>query len=127
MFCLAGLFGRARLIFLLYNFIQMIFAIRHKVANGHYEFSRHSVDQSILRNISLGELVEAIENGTVIEAYPDDKYGPSCLILGFTKERRPIHVLCTSGVREIMKIITLYEPDEDLWIDFRQRRQANEG
>lgn len=105
----------------------MIDEIRRKVADGLYEFSRHAVDQSIQRNISVGELVEAIENGLIIEDYPADKYGPSCLILGFTNAGRPIHVQCTAGSREIMKIITLYEPDEDLWIDFRDRRQTNEG
>lgn len=105
----------------------MIDAIRRKVADGLYEFSKHAVDQSILRNISIGDLAESIENGTIIEDYPDDKYGPSCLILGFTNAGRPVHVQCTSGNREILKIITLYEPDQDLWIDFRKRRHANEG
>ena len=105
----------------------MIDAIRLKVAKGHYEFSKHAVDQSILRNISLGEFLESVENGTIIEDYPDDKYGPSCLILGFTNDGRPIHVQSTYAEREILKIITLYEPDENLWIDFRKRPQTNEG
>ncbi|MFN0278727.1 MAG: DUF4258 domain-containing protein [Pyrinomonadaceae bacterium] len=95
-----------------------------KVADGHYEFSKHAVDQSILRNISLVEFRESVENGIIIEDYPDDKYGPSCLILGFTKAGRPIHAQCTSGAREIVKVVTLYEPDENLWIDFRSRRRA---
>ncbi len=105
----------------------MIDAIRNKVANNLYEFSKHAVDQSILRSISLGEFVEAIENGTIIEDYPDDKYGPSCLILGLTNDGRAIHVQSTTANREILKIITLYEPDENLWIDFRRRRKASEG
>jgi hypothetical protein len=105
----------------------MIDAIRSKIADGLYEFSKHAVDQSILRSISLGEIVESIENGTVIEDYPEDKYGPSCLILGFTNAGRPLHLQCTSGEREIVKVITLYEPDENLWTDFRKRRWANEG
>lgn len=105
----------------------MVDAIRLKIAEGLYEFSKHAVDQSILRNISLGELVESIENGAIIEDYPEDKYGPSCLILGFTKAGRPIHAQCTLGERELVKVITLYEPDENLWIDFRKRREANEG
>ncbi len=113
--------------FLLYNSDKMIDAVRSKIENGLYEFSKHAVDQSILRNISIDELAESIENGTIIEDYPDDKYGPSCLILGFTNAGRPIHVQCTSGDREILKIITLYEPDENSWIDFRKRRQASEG
>ena len=105
----------------------MIDAIRFKIAKGLYEFSKHAVDQSILRQISLGEFLESVENGTIIEDYPDDKYGPSCLILGFTKTARPLHVQCTYADREILKIITLYKPDENLWIDFRKRRQTHEG
>jgi hypothetical protein len=105
----------------------MIDAIRAKVRTGLYEFSKHAVDQSILRNISLGELEEAIESGDIIEDYPDEKYGPSCLILGSTSDGRPIHIQCTYAAREMLKIITLYEPDEERWIDFRTRRPANEG
>ncbi len=112
---------------MLYNSSQMIDEIRRKVADGFYEFSKHAVDQTILRNISVGDLVDAIENGTIIEDYPEDKYGPSCLIMGFTAAGRPIHVQCTSGSREMIKMITLYEPDEHLWIDFRERRPPIEG
>jgi len=100
----------------------MIDEIRLKVANGLYEFSKHAVDQSILRNIALVEFLQSIESGSIIEDYPDDKYSPSCLIFGFTDSGRPLHIQCTTGSRDVIKIITLYEPDEDLWIDFRQRR-----
>ena len=105
----------------------MIDAIRSKVADDLFEFSRHAVDQSILRNISLDEFRESIANATVIEDYPNDKYGPSCLVFGFTKNGRPIHVQCSYASRERLKIITLYEPDENLWIDFRERRPTAEG
>jgi len=103
----------------------MIEAIRTKIADGHFEFSKHAVDQSILRAISLGELIEAVETGIVIEDYPEDKYGPSCLILGHTKAGRPLHIQCTHATRDFIKLITMYEPDDDLWIDFRTRRQLN--
>jgi len=33
-----------------------------------------------------------IAHGIIIENYPEDKYGPSCLIFGMTAERRPIHI-----------------------------------
>jgi hypothetical protein len=70
---------------LMYNSRQMIDAIRSKVADDLFEFSKHAVDQSILRNISLDEFRESIENAAVIEDYPNDKYDPSCLVLGLTK------------------------------------------
>ena len=105
----------------------MIDAIRSKVGDDLFEFSRHAVDQSILRNIPLDEFRESIANATVIEDYPNDKYGPSCLVFGLTKNGRPIHVQCSYASRKPLKIITLYEPDENLWIDFRERWPTAEG
>jgi len=55
----------------------MIESIRTKFADGHFEFSKHAVDQSIVRAISLVELIEAIETGIIIEDYTEDKYGLS--------------------------------------------------
>jgi hypothetical protein len=100
----------------------MIEQIRTKIQAGQYEFSRHAVDQSILREISVQELQDAIASGEIIEDYPRDKYGPSCLILGFTQNGRPLHVQCSYPSRPLIKIITLYEPDPAQWIDFRVRR-----
>jgi len=63
----------------------MLQEIKAKVAAGQYEYSKHAVDQSITRRISDKEVVQAISASTeIIEDYPDDKYGPSCLVLGFT-------------------------------------------
>ncbi len=98
----------------------MIEEIRAKVQAGQFEFSKHAVDQSILRRISVQELREAIATSEVIEDYSEDKYGPSCLVLGFTQAGRPLHIQYPS--RPLVKIITLYEPDPDKWIDFRVRR-----
>jgi len=100
--------------------------IREKVAKAHFEFSKHAVDQVILRGISVQEVREAIASGEVIEEYPDDKYGPSCLILGFTQAGRPLHAQCSYPSRPLIKVITLYQPDPALWIDFRTRRSKRE-
>ncbi|MGD1861620.1 MAG: DUF4258 domain-containing protein [Leptolyngbyaceae cyanobacterium] len=58
----------------------LIVEIRHKFAEEQFEFSKHAVDQSILRQVRVQEVREAIANGQVIKNYPEDKYGPSCLI-----------------------------------------------
>ena len=102
--------------------MELIQAIRDKVATGDFEFSQHAVDQSILRRISVQELREAIATGEVIEDYPTDKYGPSCLVFGLTIASRPLHVQCSYASRPLVKIITLYEPDPALWVEFKQRR-----
>ena len=99
--------------------------IRGKILRRQYELSKHAVDQSIIRRIAVVEAEEAIEgNCELIEDYPDDKYGPSCLILGFTKAGRPLHLQCSHPSRPLIKIITLYQPAPDLWVDFRIRKQG---
>ncbi len=54
--------------------------------------------------------------------YPQDKYGPSCLIFGKTAAGRPLHVQGSDPSRPIVKIITVYEPDPALWTDFKVRK-----
>lgn len=99
----------------------MIEQIRRKIALGQFEFSQHAVDQSIIRHISAQEVRDAIAEAEIIEDYPNDKYGPSCLLLGFTQAGRPLHIMCSYPSRLLVKIITLYEPNPRLWIDLRLR------
>ena len=100
----------------------MIDEIRRRVLRGDVEFSQHAVDQSIIRRISVRELREAITGGEIVEVYPDDKYGPSCLIFGMTRVGRPIHIQCSDPSRPIVKIVTVYEPNPAIWIEFKVRR-----
>ena len=102
--------------------MALIDEIRVKVGSGEFEYSQHAVDQTTLRRIAVQEIREAIANGEVIEDYPNDKYGPSCLVLGVTDAGRPIHVQCSHPSRPVIKIITAYQPDPDEWDDFKHRR-----
>ena len=103
--------------------MTLIQEIRIKIKRRQYEYSKHAVDQSIIRDISVAELEDAMAKKIeIIEDYPDDKYGPSCLIFCQTKSGRPLHIQCSYPSRPIVKIITLYEPDPELWIDFRVRK-----
>lgn len=95
--------------------------IQLKITLGQFEFSHHAVDQSITRDISVQEVKDAINQAPkIIENYPKDKYGPSCLILGYTNKNRPLHIQCSYPSRPILKIITLYEPDPEKWIILRK-------
>ena len=61
-------------------------------------------------------------NASIIENYPNDKYGPSCLIIGHTLNGRPLHVQCSHPNRPLVKIITLYQPAPEHWIGDRIRK-----
>ncbi len=104
--------------------MSLIDEIRQKIEAERFEFSKHAADQSIIRRISVQETREIFGDAEVIEDYPEDKYGPSCLILGRTKAGRSLHVQCSYPSRPLIKIITLYEPDTAHWIDFKTRRSS---
>ena len=102
----------------------MIEQIRQKIRQRQYEFSKHAVDQSILRNIGVREFEAAILNHSeIIEDYPNDKYGPSCLVLSFTEKDRALHAVCTYPTQPVLKVITIYEPDPEQWVEHRIRRK----
>jgi hypothetical protein len=102
--------------------MKTIEEIRKQLFSGLFDFSRHAFIQAVERNISELEIKEAGRNAEVIENYPDDKYTPSCLLLGFTENRRPLHIQVSLADIPLVKIITLYEPDEKGWIHYSKRR-----
>ena len=77
------------------------------------------VDLIYLRRV---EIRQAGANAELIEDYPDDKYAPSVLLLGFSEADRPLHLQVSRIDSDLVKIITLYEPDETEWYNYRQRR-----
>lgn len=96
--------------------------IQEKIKQNEFELSKHAVDQSVIRSIRIREIKEAIAIGQVIEDYPDDKYGASCLVAGFTANSRPLHIQCSYPSRFLIKIITIYQPNCDRWNrNFTQR------
>lgn len=84
----------------------------------------HAIEQMSAPDemITIQEVQATIFDGEIIEDYPEDVRGHSCLMLGYSSEhQRPIHVVC-SPKDEYLAIITAYLPDPDKWSsDFRKR------
>ena len=98
--------------------------ISEMLAAGRFAFSRHAFKRAVERNISESEIRQAGKRVIIIEDYPDDKYAPSCLLLGYTENNRPLHIQVTRIEIENIRIITLYEPDASEWQnDFTVRRK----
>ena len=62
--------------------VKTIQRIRSQLSVGEHDFSRHAFKRLVERNISGAEIRQAGSRADVIEEYPDDKYSPSCLLLG---------------------------------------------
>lgn len=97
--------------------------IRHQLAIGAFEFTHHAFHRAVERNISETEIRQAGAEAIIVEDYPDDKYSPSCLLLGFTQTGRPLHFQVSYADTDLVKIITLYQPNEDQWYNGYTRRR----
>jgi hypothetical protein len=102
--------------------MKTIEEIRRQLSAGQFEFSRHAFRRAVERNISDLEIRQAGKSAEIIEDYPDDKYSPSCLLLGFTEAGRPLHLQVSHASSDVTKIVTLYEPDETEWENYSRRR-----
>lgn len=73
------------------------------------------------RHISVGEFEEAAlsEGVELIEDYPEDSRGASCLLLGTARNGRRLHMHCT--YLPDVAVITVYEPRPEEWIDWKVR------
>lgn len=96
--------------------------IKRKFLVNEVEISAHAIGRAARRGINAQEIREAITTSEIVEDYPTDKYGPSCLLLGFTHEGRALHIRCSYPSRRLVKIITLYEPSPLLWTDHKIRK-----
>jgi hypothetical protein len=87
-------------------------------------FLPHAVSQmsSPDRMISTREVRTVVFSGMVVEDYPQDVRGHSCLVLGWGDGGRPVHIVCAPK-RDYLAIITAYLPDKERWgPDWETRR-----
>lgn len=79
-------------------------------------FTPHAVDQMCRpeRLVTSAEVKEVLQNGKVIEDYPEDKRGHSCLVMGYSPLNRPLHVVC-SPKDDYLAVVTVYIPHPSAW------------
>ena len=97
-----------------------------RAAEQRILFLPHAVRQMSRpeRMITLAEVRAVVKTGDVIEDYPDDPRGHSCLMLGWGESGQAIHVVCAPR-EDFLAIITAYVPSEDEWErDFKVRRRS---
>ena len=95
-----------------------------KSASKRILFLPHAVRQMAQpdRMISTTDIRAVIANGEVIEDYPEDARGHSCLMLSFVADR-PLHVACAPK-GDYLAIITAYLPSDREWENnYRKRKK----
>lgn len=73
----------------------------------------------------LDDIFFSVNNGEIIEEYPNDKPYPSYLIYGRVEDGNPIHsVWAYSSESRIAILITVYRPDPNSWINWKERMKS---
>lgn len=88
--------------------------LQQDVANGRRLAGGHALKEANDEGLDLNDVWAAIvANGQVIEDYPTDPRGPSCLILCWVSIT-PVHaVVAWSPTKTYAFLITVYRPDRD--------------
>ena len=86
-------------------------------------YSVHAIERMVEREISDVDVEKTLAYGKVIESYPRDTPYPSQLMLGKSGTRF-IHVVAADNSAEDQNIVvTVYEPDPNLWEPGCERRK----
>ena len=91
--------------------------IRERIGERKVLWTYHAHMRLSTRGIRREEVLAAAPDFDLVEAYPDDKYLPSYLVLG----PGPIHVLFAVDVEgDNVRVVTAYRPDASEWgTDFK--------
>lgn len=83
--------------------------IKSCIRGSKYFYSKHGDVERQNDNLTIVEIEEAVLQGSILEHYSDTGRGVSCLVVGFTRKAKPIHIVC--GRRgDTLVVITVYIP-----------------
>ena len=97
--------------------------IRDQISAQVYEISLHADDERLAEHLTVVEVEATLMRGEILEDYPQDPRGSSCLVLGFTPAGRPVHVVCGRNSLGRLVWITVYVPAMPKWRDARTRNR----
>jgi len=96
------------------------------IDKGKIRISNHGYDELAEDGLLVKDVMIRINEGKVVEDYPDYPKGPCVLVLQRDKRGDPVHVVwgIPKGSSSPAVLVTAYKPDRSLWTDdFMERRK----
>ncbi len=97
--------------------------IQEQVRTEAVRVTQHAQQEMTEEGVTLGDVLEAMVQGTILEHYPEHRRGACCLLGGRTHSGQPLHIVCTTN-QAVLVLITVYEPKPPNWVTPTQRRRG---
>ena len=92
--------------------------IQERIRSNRYEISFHAERERENEHLLVADIEESmLLSGELLEDYPDDPRGHSCLVLGFNRTGQAIHTVWGLLPSDWVRLITVYIPKPPKWID----------
>ena len=97
--------------------------IHTAIVQQRYEISVHADNERLADGFTVSQLEVALSRCEILESYPDDPRGASCLVLGFAPDNRAVHIVCGRNRSGDLVLITVYRPALPKWRDPHTRNR----
>lgn len=74
----------------------------------------HANQEMIKDDVSIDDVIHALESPHVIEHYPEHQRGACCLVYGRSMNDEALHIVCTTTL-DVAIVITVYKPALPKW------------
>lgn len=95
--------------------------IEKSVLRNEFLISEHAHQERQNEKIKVSEIKKILLEGEIIEKYPKDPRGESCLIAGIV-DKGAIHAVCGKRMDKLL-IVTVYLPKMPKWLDWKTRNK----
>ena len=97
--------------------------IVERVRNDEYYFSRHDDQERQNDDLTITEVEEALLSGRILEHYVDTGRGERCLVVGFTNEGKPVHIVCGERGEQLVLSLSMFLVLQNLKLLMREVRR----
>ncbi|HEX6963284.1 MAG TPA: DUF4258 domain-containing protein [Lacipirellula sp.] len=98
--------------------------LHQSIRTENVRITDHADEEIAADCLVLDDVYASVLAGEIIEDYLTDHPLPSCLVYGQSTRGDPIHsVWAYNQVSGRAVLVTVYRPDPDRWIDWRQRKK----
>ncbi len=94
----------------------------YNISDSNIKWAKHCFERMQERDISINDVESCLQTGEIIEDYPDDFPHPSCLIFGYTKKNKILHIVVGSNGDTIFFITADYPNTDKFEMDLKTRK-----